>query len=163
MKEIFVERREKILRVAIKSNNELVESIVEESKNEPIIGEIYKGRIKNIIPAINSVFVDLGLDKEGYLYYSDELKAKGIKKGDDVLVEVLKEPLNDKGAKLTAKVSIPGKYIVLNCYEKGIEFSKRIEDEEKKQDILGNIEPLKDVCITVRTEGANVDISILKK
>lgn len=162
MKEIFVERRERILRVAIKSNNELIESIVEESKNEPIIGEIYKGRIKNIIPAINSVFVDLGLDKEGYLYYSDELKAKGIKKGDDILVEVLKEPLNDKGAKLTAKVSIPGKYIVLNCYEKGIEFSKRIEDEEKKQNILGNIEPLKDVCITVRTEGANVDISILK-
>ena len=162
MKEIFVERRERILRVAIKSNNELIESIVEESKNEPIIGEIYKGRIKNIIPAINSVFVDLGLDKEGYLYYSDELKAKGIKKGDDILVEVLKEPLNDKGAKLTAKVSIPGKYIVLNCYEQGIEFSKRIEDKEKKIELLRNIEPLKDVCITVRTEGANVDINILK-
>lgn len=162
MKEIFVERREIILRVAIKSNNELIESIVEESKNEPIIGEIYKGRIKNIIPAINSVFVDLGLDKEGYLYYSDELKAKGIKKGDDILVEVLKEPLNDKGAKLTAKVSIPGKYIVLNCYEQGIEFSKRIEDKEKKIELLRNIEPLKDVCITVRTEGANVDINILK-
>lgn len=103
MKEIFVERREIILRVAIKSNNELIESIVEESKNEPIIGEIYKGRIKNIIPAINSVFVDLGLDKEGYLYYSDELKAKGIKKGDDILVEVLKEPLNDKGAQINCK------------------------------------------------------------
>lgn len=46
---------------------------------------------------------------------------KGIKKGEEILVEVIKEPINDKGAKLTSKVSIPGKYIVLNCYEEGIE------------------------------------------
>lgn len=162
MKEIFIERREKLLRIAVKSNNELIESIVEEKKNEPIIGEIYKGRVKNILPAINSIFVDLGLDKEGYMYYSDELKTKGIKKGEEILVEVIKEPLNDKGAKLTSKVSIPGKYIVLNCYEKGIEFSKRIEDQEKKNEILNNIKPLENVSITVRTEGANVSIGVLK-
>ena len=163
MKEIFIERREKLLRIALKSNNELMESIVEEKNNEPIIGEIYKGRIKNILPAINSIFVDLGLDKEGYMYYSNELKAKGIKKGEEILVEVIKEPVNDKGAKLTPKVSIPGKYIVLNCYGEGIEFSKRIDDKEKKKEILENIEPLKDVSITVRTEGANVSLEILKK
>ena len=163
MKEIFIERREKLLRIAVKSNNELIESIVEEKNNKPIIGEIYKGRIKNILPAINSIFVDLGLDKEGYMYYSNELKAKGIKKGEEILVEVIKEPINDKGAKLTPKVSIPGKYIVLNCYSKGIEFSKRIDDQEKKKEILENIEPLKDVGITVRTEGANVSLEILKK
>ncbi len=163
MKEIFIERREKILRIAVKSNNELIESIVEEKNNEPIIGEIYKGRIKNILPAINSIFVDLGLDKEGYMYYSNELKAKGIKKGQEILVEVIKEPINDKGAKLTSNVSIPGKYIVLNCYREGIEFSKRIDDKEKKKEILENIEPLKDVCITVRTEGANVRLEILRK
>lgn len=163
MKEIFIERREKLLRIAVKSNNELIESIVEEKKNEPIIGEIYKGRIKNILPAINSIFVDLGLDKEGYMYYSNELKAKGIKKGEEILVEVIKEPINDKGAKLTSKVSIPGKYIVLNCYEEGIEFSKRIEDKEKKKEILENIDPLKNVSITIRTEGVNISLEILKK
>ena len=162
MKEIFIERREKLLRIAVKYNNELMESIVEEQKNEPIIGEIYKGRIKNILPAINSIFVDLGLDKEGYMYYSDELKEKGIKKGEEILVEVIKEPLNDKGAKLSAKVSIPGKYIVLDCYGEGIEFSKRIDDELKKKEILENIAPLNDVSITVRTEGAEVSLEILK-
>lgn len=162
MKEIFIERRGDLLRIATKWNNELVESIVEEKKNGPIIGEVYKGRVKNILPAINSIFVDLGLDKEGYMYYSDELKLKGIKKGDEILVEVIKEPLNDKGAKLTTKVSIPGKYIVINCYDKGIEFSKRIDDREKKNEILNNIEPLIDAGITVRTEGVNVDIDILK-
>jgi ribonuclease G len=162
MKEIFIERREKLLRIAVKSNNELIESIVEEKKDEPIIGEIYKGRVKNILPAINSIFVDLGLDKEGYMYYSEELKEKGIKKGQEILVEVIKEPLNDKGAKLTSKVSIPGKYVVLNCYDEGINFSKRIEDNEKKNVILNNIMPLKNVGITVRTEGAEVSLEILK-
>lgn len=161
MKEIFIERREKLLRIAVKSNNELIECIVEEKKNEPIIGEIYKGRVKNIIPAINSIFIDLGLDKEGYMYYSEELKEKGIKKGQEILVEVIKEPLNDKGAKLTSKVSIPGKYVVLNCYEEEINFSKRIEDNEKKSIILNNIKPLKNAGITVRTEGADVSLEIL--
>ena len=136
MKEIFIERRDQLLRIAVKQNNQLIESIVEEKKNNPIIGEIYKARIKNILPAINSIFVDLGLDKEGYMYFSEELKAKGIKKGDEILVEVIKEPINDKGAKLTHKVSIPGKYVVLNCYRSGIEFSKRIDDKEKKEAIL---------------------------
>lgn len=163
MKEIFIERREQLLRIAVKKNNELIESIVEEKKNNPIIGEIYKGRVKNILPAINSIFVDLGLDKEGYMYFSEELKEKGIKKGDEILVEVIKEPINDKGAKLTHKVSIPGKYVVLNCYKEGLEFSKRINDEEKKREILNSINPLNGASITIRTEGANVDIELLKK
>ena len=163
MKEIFIERRENVLRIAIKVNNQLVESIVEEQSDEPIIGEIYKAKIKNILPAINSIFVDLGLSKEGYMYYSDDLKSKNIKKGDDILVEVVKEPLNDKGAKITHKVSIPGKYVVLNCYSHGINFSKRINDKDKKQEVLDNIKSLDNVGITIRTEGINVDIDILQK
>ncbi|MGN0143978.1 MAG: Rne/Rng family ribonuclease [Clostridium sp.] len=162
MKEIFIERRENVLRIAVKVNNELVESIVEEQNDEPIIGEIYKAKIKNIIPAINSIFVDMGLAKEGYMYYSDDLKAMNVKKGDDILVEVVKEPINDKGAKLSHKVSIPGKYVVLNCYKSGINFSKRITDEVRKKEILDNISPLDDVSITVRTEGINADIDDLK-
>ena len=162
MKEIFIERREKVLRIAVKANNELVESIVEEQNDEPIIGEIYKARIKNILPAINSIFVDLGLSKEGYMYYSDDLKSMNVKKGDDILVEVIKEPINDKGAKLSHKVSIPGKYVVLNCYKSGINFSKRITDEARKREILNHIKPLDDVSITVRTEGINAEIDVLQ-
>ena len=162
MKEIFIERRENILRIATKVNNELVESIVEEQNDEPIIGEIYKARIKNILPAINSIFVDLGLSKEGYLYYSDDLKAKNVKKGDDILVEIVKEPINDKGAKLSHKVSIPGKYVVLNCYKQGINFSKRITDEASKKEILDNIKPFDDAGITIRTEGINAGVDVLK-
>lgn len=163
MKDIFIERREKILRIAVKSNNELIESIVEEKQNSPIIGELYKGRIKNILPGINSIFVDLGLDKEGYMYYSDELKSRNVKKGDEILVEVIKEPINEKGAKLTHKACIPGKYVVLNCYREGIEFSRRITDESVKETILNSIGSLESAGITVRTEGAEVEIEVLKR
>lgn len=163
MKDIFIERRERILRIAVKKNNELVESIVEEKQNSPIIGELYKGRIKNILPGINSIFVDLGLEKEGYMYYSDELKSRNIKKGDEILVEVIKEPINEKGAKLTYKACIPGKYAVLNCYREGIEFSKRITDENVKSFILDNINPLENAGLTIRTEAADVEIEVLKR
>ena len=107
MKEIFIERRENILRIAIRQNGKLQECIVEEENGEPVIGEIYKGRVKNIVSATNSIFVDLGLNKEGYLYYSNELKARGIKKGEEIIVEILKEPINDKGAKISVKFGIP--------------------------------------------------------
>lgn len=69
MREIFVEKREELIRIAVKENGELVECLVEGETNEPQIGEIYKARVKNIIPGINSIFLDIGLDKEAYMYY----------------------------------------------------------------------------------------------
>lgn len=161
MKEIFIEKRENILRIAIRNNGILQECIVEEDAKGPVIGEIYKGRIKNILPSMNSIFVDLGLEKEGYLYYSNELKSKGLKKGDELLVEIIKEPLNDKGAKLTTKVNIPSKYMVIEDGSSGIEFSKRFKDDVKKEIILAEIEEIKGAKLIVRTEAANVSIEEL--
>ena len=71
MREIFIERDELLLRIAIKENGKLVECFFEEVSQDPKIGEIYKGRVKNIVPAINSIFVDIGLNKEAYMYYSN--------------------------------------------------------------------------------------------
>ena len=88
MREIIVERSSEILRIAIRHKGKLQEIIVEEEKNGPIAGEIYKGRIRNIVGATNSVFVDIGSDKDVYLYYSNELKKQNIKKGDEVIVEI---------------------------------------------------------------------------
>ena len=81
MREIFVERNDNLLRIAIKEKGKLNRCFVEEINEEPNIGEIYKGRVKNIVPAINSIFVDIGLNKDAYMYYSKELREEGIKKG----------------------------------------------------------------------------------
>ncbi|MGL5150270.1 MAG: Rne/Rng family ribonuclease [Clostridium sp.] len=163
MKEIFIEGRGNGVRVAIKNKGKLEECLVEEKTELPQIGEIYKGRVKNILPSINSVFVDIGLEKEGYLYYSNELKNQGIKKGDEILVEIIKEPLGDKGAKLTTKVNIPSKYVVLEIGGSGIEFSKRFKDDVKKELILAEVEEIDKCKLIIRTEGANADINELKR
>lgn len=162
MKEIFIERRRNVLRIAIKNNGLLQECVVEEESNGPVIGEIYKGRVRNIIPATNSIFVDMGLDKDGYLYYSNELKAQGIKKGDEVIVEIIKEPLNEKGAKITKKYSIPSKYLVLEAEGEGIEFSKRFKDEVKKELLLAELSEVKNAKLIVRTEAGNISIEELQ-
>ncbi|MBQ6819984.1 MAG: ribonuclease E/G [Clostridium sp.] len=155
MREIFIERDELLLRIAIKDNGELIECFFEEVSNDPKMGEIYKGRIKNIIPAINSVFVDIGLEKEAYMYYSNELKEAKIKKGDELLVEVIKEPLNNKGAKVSKNISIPGRFMVLTLGESGINFSKRINSIEEKNRISKAISEIDGYGITIRTEAVH--------
>lgn len=152
MREIFVEKRENLTRIAVKENDELVECLVEEDSINPQIGEIYKGRVKNIIPGINSIFLDIGLEKEAYMYYSEELKRSGIKKGQELLVEVLKEPLGSKGAKVSNKVSILGKFIVLTIGEEGITLSKRIIDLEQRQRLTNIIKPIRGIGLVFRTE-----------
>lgn len=161
MKEIFIERRENTLRIAIKNNNILQECIVDETSTGPTTGEIYKGRVKNIIPATNSIFVDLGLEKEGYLYFSNELKAEGIKKGQEISVEIIKEPLNQKGAKLTTRYAIPSKYMVLEGVGEGIEFSKRFKDPIKQELILAELPEIEGAKLIIRTEADSASIEEL--
>ncbi|MGL5381430.1 Rne/Rng family ribonuclease [Clostridium sp.] len=155
MKEIFIERKEHLLRIAIKENEILSECFVEEQSTEPQIGEIYKGRVKNIVHGINSVFVDIGLEKEAYMYLSNDIKRDGIKKGDELLVEVAKEPLNGKGAKITKKISLPGRFMVLTLGGKGVSFSKRITSLEEKNRISKAIEEIKGYEIVIRTDAVH--------
>ncbi|NLK94404.1 MAG: Rne/Rng family ribonuclease [Clostridiales bacterium] len=161
MKEIFVERREKNLRIAIMKNGNLQEMIVEEEKNGPVIGQIYKGKIKNIIGATNSIFVDIGLKKEAYLYYSNELKHQGVKKGDDIVVEIIKEPIGGKGAKVTTNFALPSKYMVLESKGHGVEFSSRFKDEVKKALIEAELKETDKGKLIIRTEASNVSIEEL--
>ncbi|EKY22263.1 ribonuclease E/G [Clostridium celatum] len=155
MREVFVEKRQNLLRIALKENDELVECFAHEDSTSPQIGEIYKARVKNIIPGINSIFLDIGLEKEAYMYYSDELKRRGIKKGEELLVEVLKEPLGNKGAKVSNKVSILGKLMVLTLGDEGITLSKRITQLEHRQNLTTFIKPIRGIGIVFRTEAAN--------
>lgn len=152
MREIFVEKRESLIRIAVKEEGELMECLVEEDSIEPQIGEVYKARVKNIIPGINSVFLDIGLEKEAYMYYSEELRRLGIKKGQDLLVEVLKESLGNKGAKVSNKVTVLGKFIVLTIGDEGITLSKRISDVEQKRRLTTLITPIRGIGIVFRTE-----------
>lgn len=159
MKEIFIEKDQLNTRIAIKDNGELTGCYIEEDTGKPQIGEIYLGTVKKILPSINSVFIDIGFETEVFMFYNQKEKSNIIKKGENILVEVIKDSVGNKSAKVSNKISIPGKYLVLSPGYSEIKFSKRITNEETKKRLLSYIEIEEDIEITIRTEaeGANKD------
>lgn len=163
MKEIFIERQKELLRIAIKENDRLKECLLEEETGEPYPGEIYKGIVKNIVPGIKCAFIDIGHKKNVYMYIDNKFKNTKLKKGQELLVQVIKEDLGSKGAKVTNAISIPGRYSVLMNLSKDISFSKKIEDKAFKEHICSNIEKPKDIGVMVRTNAVGVTVATINE
>lgn len=159
MREIFIERREKIIRIAIKDNNRLSECFMEEESMGAFPGQIYKGIVKNIVPGIKSAFIDIGLDKNAYLYMDSKLGNTKIKKGDEIIVEVMKEELGDKGAKVTNKFTIAGRYAVITTVNKDISISSKIKDETYREELIQNIKKSDDIGVMIRTNAREVEFT----
>ncbi|GAA0177341.1 ribonuclease E/G [Clostridium sediminicola] len=161
MEEIFIERLNNNLRIALREFGKLKECLFEEEFNEPSPGQIYIGIVKEIVPAINSAFIDIGHSKNAYMFLNK--KSKNIKTGEHTIVEVMKESIGDKGAKVTNKISIPGRYVVL-ISNKGLSFSKKLLSED---DYIGyiskKIDLPQDAGVMVRTNALNVDIDAINK
>lgn len=162
MNEIFIERQRNLLRIAVKENGSLKECFIEEESDNPYPGQIYKGIVKNIIPAIKCAFIDIGYSKNCYMYLDRKFKNTDVKKGDEVLVEILKEDLDGKGPKVTKAISVPGSYCVLETLNKGIGFSKKIEDVAFKKMILESLPKNHEVGFTIRTKALGANLPELK-
>lgn len=162
MKEIFIERREKTLRVAIKENGNLSECYIEEVSEEPTVGEIYKAVVRKIVPAVKGAFLDIGKEKEAYIQLSSKLSEK-IKCGDEIIVEVVKEPIGKKCAKVTSNFTVTGKYLVIESKNKDINISKKIENKEFEKFILNNLKKPNDVGVTIRTIAENTSLNLIQK
>jgi len=129
------------------------------------VGNIYKGKIEAALPSLGAAFVDIGLPKKGFLYLSEiedtfessEAKNKQpqeVKKGQEVLVQVVKESFGTKGPRLSCEIGIPGRYLVLMPSDKRVGVSRRIEDDAEKRRlkaILLELKLPKDVGFIVRT------------
>lgn len=163
MKQIFIERRENLLRIAIKNEGKLQECFIEEENKEPQPGEIYKGIVKNIVPAIKCAFIDIGYEKNCYMYIDRKFNNTALKKNQEVLVEILKEGVGEKGPKVTNAVTIPGRYVVLETLNKKLSFSKRIENEEFKEYAKKHIEIPEAVGIMIRTKSENVSMEVINE
>jgi len=162
MNEIFIERQRELLRIAVKENGSLKECFIEEESDNPYPGQIYKGIVKNIIPAIKCAFIDIGYSKNCYMYLDRKFKNTDVKKGDEVLVEILKEDLGGKGPKVTKAISVPGSYCVLETLNMGINFSKKIVDRDFKKLVLEQLPKNSEVGFTIRTKAIGASILELK-
>ncbi|SHG72366.1 RNAse G [Thermosyntropha lipolytica DSM 11003] len=146
-REIFVEIYPWESRVGVVEDGRLVE--VFWANEEENVGNIYKGKVKDVLPGLSCVFVDIGLSKNAFLYAGDivvEGKKAGlnvfqiIKTGQEVMVQVKKEAFSEKGARVTCDISLPGHLLVLLPFQSGISISRKITDDEVRKRLKAIVE-----------------------
>jgi ribonuclease G len=165
-KEILINIESQEKRVAIVNEGRLEEFYIERSQDKTIVSNIYKGKIEAALPSIGAAFVDIGLLKKGFLYLSEiesafeapdtpkQVAPKEIKKGQEVLVQVVKESFGTKGPRLSTGIGLAGRYLVLMPQDNQIGVSRRIEDDEERRrlrQIFHELNLPKDVGFIVRT------------
>jgi len=165
-------------RIATVLNNRLEEFQIETTAREVSQGNIYKGVVVRVEPSLQAVFVDYGAEKNGFLqkneihpdYFLDDpsgsqnLKAI-IKNGQELMVQVTKEPFMKKGAMLTTFISLPGRHTVLMPGGKGVGVSRKIEDEEERKrikEVMATLLP-EGFGVIVRTAGVECNKTTLSK
>jgi ribonuclease G len=184
--EIVINSNNRETRVALLENNQLAELFIEHKENRGIVGNVYLGKVIRVLPGMQVAFVNIGLEKAGFLYVGDidtidlhdieeqenEEYPQGLsddeiedeqekplrrvdigipiqdilKEGQDLMVQVAKNPMGNKGPRLTSYITLPGRHIVYMPTMRQISVSRRIEDEEEK-------ERLKDLIAEVGRHG----------
>src|SRR5688500_17616324 len=167
-KEMIVSSNDHETMVAILEDDQVVELFIERERNRGVVGNIYKGRVSKVLPGMQSAFVDLGLERDGFLYVADviatfeefdrletdeEVEKKGartekkeetepkieelLKEGQEVIVQVAKEPLGTKGARLTSHATMPGRFLVFMPTVDHVGVSRKIESRDERSRLRG--------------------------
>ncbi len=142
-KEILINITPQETRVAILENGMLHELYIERSRSRGLVGNVYKGKVVRVLPGMEAAFVDAGLERAAFLHVSD-VANKGensgsrhinqiLHEGQELLVQVIKDPMGTKGARLTTNVTIPSRYLVLMPNTDTIGVSSRIESDEERE------------------------------
>jgi ribonuclease G len=165
-------------RVATLESGILVELLIERRGDQNIVGNIYKGKVIRVLPGMQAAFVDIGMDKAGFLFAGDfvtpqlEFDSDSgeeaeipedigirearypqehflppieglIREGQHILVQVAKEPLGTKGARITSHITLPGRYLVLLTWSAHIGISRRIDDPDERERLSGLVEKIR--------------------
>ncbi|MCH7732843.1 MAG: Rne/Rng family ribonuclease [Candidatus Marinimicrobia bacterium] len=193
-KEIFVSETASERRIAILEDKVLVELYVEKPHDQGIVGNIYKGKVENVLPGMQAAFVDIGLDINAFLPFSEISDPEYLKNtsnseeeddnnnhkrqtrsqkeiqvdlitGQDILVQVIKEPFSGKGPRVTTNLTLPGHLIVLIPNSHFIGISKKIWDKYEKRRLRKIVKRLvsNNIGLVVRTEAEGKSEKILKK
>lgn len=179
-------------RIAMARDGRLEEFYQERASTESHVGNIYKGRVMNVEPSIQAAFVDFGLERNGFLHISDlhpmyfpgkdreEFEEVGsktphrerppiqkcLRRGQEILVQVLKEGLGTKGPTLTSYLSIPGRFLVMMPYMQKLGVSRKVEDDDARREsrkLLAELNPPEGFGFIVRTAGIGQTKTDLKR
>ncbi len=173
----MIQASEDEIQVAVLENDKVVELFMGNSIKEAFSGNIYLGRIENVLPGMQSAFIDIGLNKNAFLYVEEavpfDLKQETeevrisdcVKKGQKMIVQVIKEPVRQKGSRVTRHITIPGRYLVLMPMNNHLGISRKIEDETEAQRLRAILEEIKhpDIGIIARTNAESASADALKE
>jgi len=182
-REIVINATKHESRIAVLDDGQIVELSVERTRHRTIVGNIYKGRVTKVLPGMQSAFVDLGLERDAFLYVSDVIEdleeyesetpdelhidevsqhrpeasiSDLLREGQEIVVQVSKDTIAGKGARITSHITLPGRFLVYMPTVSHIGVSRRIEDEAERtrlKDILDRIRPAGLGGFIVRTAG----------
>ena len=129
MKKIIIESLESSQKTAILNDGKLEEIYIDNTIEKSIVSNIYRGRVQKVLPGMNACFVDIGREKNAYLKLEKEIN---LKTGDDVIVQVTKDEIGTKGAKITEEISFSGRYLVYIPSNTRVTMSNKIVDEKER-------------------------------
>lgn len=144
--EILINVTPQETRVAVLEQGIAQELLIERSSSLGIVGNIYRGKVVRVLPGMQSAFVEIGLQRAAFLHAADvmECRIEGepqaerpiqevLREGQSIVVQVIKEPIGTKGARLTTEISIAGRFLVFLPHQDHIGVSQRIEDEDERE------------------------------
>ena len=159
------------LRAAVFEQGNLMDVFEEEGASSHLVGNMYRGRVENVLPGMQAAFVDIGLDKNAFLYVGDAVPSRFeedekvdqaahiriehvLKPRQELLVQVIKEPVGSKGARISVNLTLPGRYVVLLPQVSYIGVSRKIQDNNERA-------RLRDLADLAKPEGMGVIIRTL--
>src|ERR1700720_3127456 len=188
--EILINASTHEARAAVVENGVLQEVFLERASRRGLISNIYKGRVSRVLAGMQAAFIDIGMDRTAFLHASDIFDPRhadtGIEpprsesirslvaEGNEILVQVVKDPLGTKGARLTTYITLPSRYLVYMPKGRGVGVSARIEGETERERLRtaveAGIEPAENAGYIVRTaaedaraEAVQADMMYLRK
>jgi len=177
-KKIIVNCDNRATQAAVLENGKLVELYVERPLQQRVVGNLYKGIVANVLPGMQAAFIDIGLEKNAFLYVDDIFTPwngekpsppkggieKLLKVGQEIMVQVIKEPFGSKGARVTGQVTLPGRYLVLVPGTNYIGVSRRIENQVERERLCSAAESIRppDMGMIVRTAAEGADPAVLE-
>ncbi|MBQ9313780.1 MAG: Rne/Rng family ribonuclease [Clostridia bacterium] len=179
MNQIIINKKTKKVDICVVEDNVICEKYLHDIDNESILGNIYSGIVVNVVDGMQAAFVDIGEKKNAFMPVKDALPkvdilkeevcikpiSEVVKIGQKILIQVRKEPVNEKGARVSTHITFPGNYIILMPNSDIITVSQKIEDEDKKnklKELMKNLLPSGYGAI-VRTDAENVGEHELKR
>jgi len=180
VKEILVDTKPELTRIAILEDGELAELHIEPSGKSGVAGNIYRGKVERVLSGMQCAFVDIGMGKNAYLSAEDVITPKKqlyetalrqpkiesmLKPGQEITVQVVKEETGSKGPKVSMKIALPGSFAVLHPYSAGAGVSKKIDDRTERERLKAAAEELcpEGMGIVIRTAAYGADISMIEK